>query len=91
MSEALLHYRDDWLSASMRRALAERDTPFGAVVAPLGPRRRLRRSETASAIPVHGRDQAAAGLLAQEAELLLPDGRVLAVAEETYLGALIGL
>jgi chorismate-pyruvate lyase len=73
--EAVLSDADNWylparLTPAMRDALAETDIPFGAVIAPLGPRRELlsmaRVTEGPHALEVHALVRAADGTLLAE-------------------------
>lgn len=73
----------DRLPPEMRHALAATDTPFGTVLAPLGPVR-----ETIAA--AHGDAAGAGAILRQEARVVGPTGTVLAVVVERFLPVLAG-
>ena len=70
------------LPVAMRQALAATDTPFGAVIAPLLPR----REEIDRAF---GADAGPGGVLAQVARVRDARGRTLAVVAERFLLALL--
>jgi chorismate-pyruvate lyase len=68
------------LTPPMRQALAETDTPFGAVLAPLAP---ARRTIARSLARTDG------AVLAQTALVLGADGTILAAVRERFLPALL--
>lgn len=71
-------FRPDRLPPDMRDALAATDTPFGTVLAPLGP---VRRSIGVR----HGVDAGPGAILLQEALVVGQDGAVLAAVSERFL------
>lgn len=84
LSEAFNWYVPARLSAAMNRTLAETDTPFGRVAAPLGFRREridAHRGATGGCPP--------ATILTHRARLVLPDGRPLALLVECYTQAIL--
>jgi len=85
MSEAENWYVASRLTPAMRAALADTDTPFGAVIAPLGPKR-----ENLEATPLwQGAAPLPHALLRHRALVSGADGRPLALVVETYMsGAL---
>jgi hypothetical protein len=84
MSEAENWYVPARLTAGMREALAGTDTPFGAVIAPLGPKR-----ENLEATPLWHSGPLPRALLRHRALVTGADGRPLAMVVETYMsGAL---
>ena len=82
LSEAELWYLPARLSAAMNHALAVTDTPFGVVIADLMPTRRT------LAIERLGEGD---GVLRVRAVVIGEDGRPLALAEESYRRAALGL
>jgi chorismate-pyruvate lyase len=70
LSDADNWYLPDRLTPAMRAALAESDTPFGAIIAPLAPRRELlsvaRVTEGDHALEVHALVRAGDGTLLAE-------------------------
>jgi hypothetical protein len=73
----------DRLPPGMRQALAATDTPFGTVLAPLGPVRRT--------IAVRQGEAAGPGtMLLQEALVASPSGTILAAVRERFLPVLAG-
>jgi chorismate-pyruvate lyase len=70
LSDADNWYLPDRLTPAMRAALADSDAPFGAVIAPLAPRRELlsvaRVTEGEHALEVHALVRAADGMLLAE-------------------------
>jgi chorismate-pyruvate lyase len=71
------------LPPEMREALAATDTPFGTVIAPLGPVRQ-------TIAITHGAAAGPGVILRQEALVLSPSGPVLAAVSERFLFALAG-
>lgn len=81
LAEAELLYRAGALTAEMRAAVARGTVPFGAIVAPLSPRRETVSQElggTESGLPLRLR-----------ARLVLPCGTALAAVDEAFLPSLL--
>jgi hypothetical protein len=82
LSEAHNWYVPERLTAAMNTALAETDTPFGRIAAPLGFRRERIAGERGQT------DFCPTGtILAHKALLRLPDGRPLSLVIECYTAA----
>jgi chorismate-pyruvate lyase len=79
MSEAENWYVPSRLTAAMRDQLAETDTPFGAVIAPLGPKRR-----NIEAVQLWKDGPLPRDLFRHRALVVGRDGRPLAEVVETY-------
>jgi hypothetical protein len=74
-------YRPGRLTAAMNQALAATDTPFGAVVRPLGFHRTI--------LSIHRRGRADAPALSLEAVLVDSDGEPFSLVREAYQPALL--
>ena len=81
LSDCEIRWVGTRLTPAMREALARTDTPFGVVVAPLGPERRLLAERVLPAGGEHALDCTA---------LVVAGGRPIAVARERYRRALFG-
>lgn len=97
LSEADNWYRPERLTAEMNRVLDASDTPFGAVVRPLGFRRRFLSADLLwNPLPQDWQKRAPdpgpapvipAEVLTDTAVLTLPDGRPFSFVAETYTAA----
>jgi chorismate-pyruvate lyase len=83
LAEAENLFLPDRLPPGMARALAATDTPFGTVLAPLGPVRQTLAAR-------HGAAAGPGTLLLQEALVIGPGGQVLAAVSERFLPVLAG-
>jgi chorismate-pyruvate lyase len=81
LAEAELLYRGSVLTAEMREAVARGTVPFGAIVAPLSPRRETMSQD------IDGAEGALP--LRLTAKLVLPCGAALAAVDEVFLPSLL--
>ncbi len=84
MSEAENWFVPARLTPEMRRELAETDTPFGAVIAPLGPKR-----TNLEATPLWQAGPMPHALLRHRALVSSADGQPLAEVVETYVSGVL--